>query len=153
MREESCAKRFEPAREASPAAAGTASARLPLPRRGDSHPEPSSSVPWDEQHSAPPCPNSHSAELTAASWQKTWVCVFFFFSPFFLFFPSWTMLHLQQQRCSTRTRPQEHLGQRGPCIPAGTGQHLGHTEPLPHTDSKVTDGHRHLQPPCFTPRN
>lgn len=36
-------------------------------------------------------------------------CVFFFFfSPFFLFFPSWTMLHLQQQRCSTRTRPQEH---------------------------------------------
>lgn len=152
MREESCAKHFEPAREASPAAAGTASARLPLPRRGDSHPEPSSSVPWDEQHSAPPCPNSHSAELTAASWQKTWVCVFFFFFPLLFILPllddaAFTAATVQHEDASPGAP------QRGPCIPAGTGQHLGHTEPLPHTDSKVTDGHRHLQPPCFTPRN
>lgn len=59
------------------AAAGTASAQLLLPHQGDSRPEPSSSVPWDEQCSAPPCPNSHSAELTAASWQETWVVFFF----------------------------------------------------------------------------
>lgn len=43
--------------------------------------------------------------------------------------------------------------QRGPCNPAGIGQHLGHTDPVPHTHSKVTNGHWCLKPPCFIPRN
>lgn len=80
-------------------------------------------------------------------------CVFFFF-----FFPLLFILPLLDDAAFTAATVQHEdaspgAPQRGPCIPAGTGQHLGHTEPLPHTDSKVTDGHRHLQPPCFTPRN
>lgn len=73
------------------AAAGTASAQLLLPHQGDSRLEPSSSVPWDEQCSAPPCPNSHSAELTAASWQETWVV--FFFPSFYSSPPGWCCIY------------------------------------------------------------
>ena len=84
-----------------------------LPGQGDSHPDPRAKQQlfpsWAarRQRSAPPCPKSHSAELMAASWQKT-LPLFSFPFYFFFPFPSQTMLHLQQHQRGLRTRPQKH---------------------------------------------